>query len=162
MRKRTVMLIALSLLVVFGSALPVSATTDRIEFTAEDYIAGPPLDEGIQWMRGPISHVRGLKVAYETVGPEFYSGVSVVNINIRQNMETGEGFMWGTWELMVDEDRGYHGVWVATFTGEESPAWTGHGVGRGTGDYRGYLVKFGLTQQPYGDTVTGVLFKPAD
>ena len=162
MRRRAILMIALALLVTVGSALPGSAKTDRIEFAADDYVAGF-VDPGTEWMSGPVYHLRGLTLEYDTVGPEIYDGVTVVEININRNTETGKGTLWGTWELTLDaSDGGYAGTWVASFTGEASPEWTGHGVGKGFGDAAGSQIRIELTQQPYGDSVTGVLFMPGN
>lgn len=167
MRMRRSLLVTLALATVFALVLPVSATTDRIPFEADDVFTHYA-DPGESWDSAKFNHLRGLVGVYETNSDNaLYDGMStvVINWNAVAPPAFNEGRMWGTFELVLDEngpyDGGYTGTWVADLTGDER-VWVGHGVAHGYGDVDGYKVRFDLAWTPTGDTVSGYILTPGN
>lgn len=136
-----------------------------MDFSGADYVTGPPVDEGNQWVSdGDQLHVRGLTIEYDSVSDsEYYRGTTTVVVNMNQDLTTGLGTMWGTVDLVLDEfDGGFFGTWNAKFTGEVAPSWTGIGRSHGYGEVAGFQQRYTLIQAPFGDIVEGFTFSPGN
>ncbi len=158
MRKATVMLVALVVLLVM--AVPASAKTDRVPLSGEDHFKVAP-HGGSTWMSDGVLHVRGSMSAYDTESDsELYQGVTSIVVNYNLDLATMQGRMWGTSHLEVTGyDGGFDGTWVGWFT---DTGWAGRGLAHGFGELTGYQARYDLHAAPFGDFVDGFIFMPGN
>lgn len=153
------------LLAALAMSSPTTAKVDRMEFSGADYVTGPPVDDGRQWVSddGQL-HIRGLTVEYKAVSDSpYYNGTTTIVVNVNQDLATGLGTMWGTSHVVLDEfDGGFTGNWTAQFTGDDDPTWTGIGRSHGYGEVDGFQQRYTLTQAEFGDTLDGFTFSPGN
>lgn len=165
MRRLTVLL---ALLTVFSLAIPVGATTTRLEISGTQQSS--LVDPGKVWSSGPILHVRDQEVAGiltldQSAGLPS-TGTSHAFVNINLDTRTGNGRAWGEGSLDFGD-----GGFDTTFSGDVRPANVPGGllfefelVGHGYGSLEGMELR--ITGQEFVlvgfATFEGVIFVPGD
>lgn len=153
--------IVVVLLTAFAMSLPAAATTDMIAFSGEDTLL-EVLDPGTEWYSDGVWHVRGWTGLYDsTSDSSYYEGENVIVANWNLNLANGNGGIWGTSYIELDEfDGGFAGSWAGSWS---SFVWSARGAARGFGDLDGWQQRYDLQQTGFGtDTALGVTFDPGN
>lgn len=154
---RRLLALITTLLLALVVAVPAQAKTERIPFEAHEAVIAVP-DEGRTWVSNGIEHTRGLVLLYEaTSDSPYYTGQTLVTVNMNVDTATGQGTMWGTSDLMLSAyDGGFAGTWVATFN-DDGDGWTADGRTHGYGDVKGLQQRFTVDNTGF---VTGFVMIP--
>ena len=154
---RRLLALITTLLLALVVVVPAQAKTERIPFEAQEAVIAVP-DPGRTWVSDGIEHTRGLVLLYEaTSDSPYYTGQTLVTVNMNVDTATGLGTMWGTSDLMLSTyDGGFAGTWVATFN-DDGDGWTADGRTHGYGDVDGLQQRFTVDHTGY---VTGFVMIP--
>lgn len=90
-------------------------------------------------------HVTASRVSYfrDEASDSRMTGYNTVEANISLNTKTGNGHIWGTWNLVPDgwpAGTGWEGTWNGQLFSDGSSFIVG--TARGTGDFEGLFVRF--------------------
>jgi hypothetical protein len=160
--------ILLVLVALFAFAIPASATTTRVDFSAAGQVIGA-LDAGDSWVSGDILHVRNYRpVVAMTIDADGFpdDGVAYGAVNFNLDQRTGHGQVWGNTVFEIGD-----GGFDCTASGDIAPAAVPGGllgefeaVCHGFDQYEGVQIRgtivelVGIGQQ----TVEGFSFIPGD
>ena len=133
-RKRAILIAVITVVALLASVAAVQAEAIMTTFTGTE---GPcPLIEHGDWLTLPSGnlHVRGMVIrCRDEMSDPRATGYNTIVINGNWD-PTGNGPVWGTWELEVDGGGSWVGTWEGTKTG---PAFVIHAQGNGVGIYEG-------------------------
>lgn len=167
-RRRGRFTIVLALVALFAFAIPASATTTRVDFSATGQVVGV-IAAGKTWESGDILHVRDYQpvVAMEIDADGFPdTGIAYGSVNFNLDQRTGHGRVWGTTVFEIGD-----GGFDCTASGEIRPAPVPGGllgefdaVCHGFDEYEGVQTRgtiteiIGIGQQAF----DGFVFVPGD
>ena len=143
--RRTLGVMALSLLLVGVVASPVAATRDGcVSIETREY-SGPVADPGTVFMRDSSVAIRGAAYQSTVVGHPYLDGDNDIVFNLNLDLITLSGTGWGTFDLASAhvDGSGFQGVYrvaISDFdldTGEGT--YTGRAKGWGYGEFDGLV-----------------------
>jgi hypothetical protein len=152
------------LVVLFGLALPATATTSQVAISGTQQVVD--FQPGECWMSGSIQHMRGAQ-SVSVLSPVSglpHQGLATATVNFNLDVRTGQGRAWGKGSLVFEG-----GGFETTFAGDVSSGPNGlegvfRVVGHGYGVFEGMQVRvIGYENLNTGSTTfEGVLFEPGE
>ncbi len=144
-RKMLFWSVILSVILLLGMVMPVSAEATRKEVSAVETSCGNGWEK--MWMDGQVMHIRNFVHTNRLISADAeLNGINTTVADAQINLMNGNGLIKGTWSLKPDSINGtWEGTWLSIGTKGLGKAWA---VGQGKGELSGKMIFLEISGDP--------------